>query len=285
MSRAFLRNSALPAHRYIQAVERAAEILEIAGNSSEGLALSTISHASNLPRQTAYYLLRTLVHKGLLERRDGSGLYRLTPVMAGLRRKQDRWNRRVLIPAIPVAIKLARSTGAEVIVSQYTGGQALGRFRVPPGDSDAASTQHSWRICPYGTALVFQAFMDEGERRAFRMRNPFGDLDMEFWGSYRALDRFLCCVREEKCLTLFKDSIFRACCPLFDEPGRICGALSAIASPLSFAGAGQAMFRVVESVRRAAEDLTQALSGQHRGSEPSCPLDSPPGQQADRTGR
>jgi DNA-binding IclR family transcriptional regulator len=249
----------LPAYKYIQAVERAAEILEIAGNSSEGLALTTISRASGLPKQTTYYLVQTLVHKGLLERRKGSSHYRLTSLMAGLRGRQDRWNRRVLIPAIPVAIRLARSTGAEVIVSQYTGGQVVGRFRVPPGDSGAATTEHSWRICPYGTALVFQAFMDEPQKREFRVRNPPPDGEIEFWGGFRTLDLFLRRVREERLLTLLKGSIFRICCPFFDESGRICGAIGALGVRPG-PGAGQAVSWVVESVRNAADELTAGLS-------------------------
>lgn len=59
------------------AVERALEILETTGQRREGLTNSEISRKLGIPKSSASYILRTLVHRGYLRRDAESGRYRL----------------------------------------------------------------------------------------------------------------------------------------------------------------------------------------------------------------
>ena len=59
------------------AVERALEILETTAQRREGLTNSEISRKLGIPKSSASYILRTLVHRGYLRRDAESGRYRL----------------------------------------------------------------------------------------------------------------------------------------------------------------------------------------------------------------
>lgn len=59
------------------AVERALEILETTAQRREGLTNSEISRKLGIPKSSASYILRTLVHRGYLQRDAESGRYRL----------------------------------------------------------------------------------------------------------------------------------------------------------------------------------------------------------------
>jgi DNA-binding IclR family transcriptional regulator len=59
------------------AVDRALEILETTAQRREGLTNSEISRKLGIPKSSASYILRTLVHRGYLRRDAESGRYRL----------------------------------------------------------------------------------------------------------------------------------------------------------------------------------------------------------------
>lgn len=59
------------------AVERALEILETIAQRREGMTNSEISRKLGIPKSSASYILRTLVHRGYLRRDAESGRYRL----------------------------------------------------------------------------------------------------------------------------------------------------------------------------------------------------------------
>jgi len=58
-----------------QTVLRACEVLKAFRNPGEELVLADVVHRTQLPKTTAFRLLRTLIHGGLLER-SGAGVYR-----------------------------------------------------------------------------------------------------------------------------------------------------------------------------------------------------------------
>jgi ribose transport system substrate-binding protein len=58
-----------------QTVLRACEVMKAFRNPGEELVLGEVVHRTQLPKTTAFRLLRTLIHGGLLER-SRSGVYR-----------------------------------------------------------------------------------------------------------------------------------------------------------------------------------------------------------------
>ncbi len=59
------------------AVERALSMLERIAQSSNGVSNSELSRALDIPKSSASYILRTLEHRGYLQRQRDSGKYRL----------------------------------------------------------------------------------------------------------------------------------------------------------------------------------------------------------------
>ncbi|MGW0893874.1 IclR family transcriptional regulator [Saccharopolyspora sp. NPDC002578] len=71
------------------AVRQAFEVLDVLGESPEGLRLNEILHRVDLPKTTAHRLLRTLVDVGAVVHRAGAGTYRIGPGMAAYSRTAE----------------------------------------------------------------------------------------------------------------------------------------------------------------------------------------------------
>jgi len=252
----------LPTYRYIQAISRAADILELIGNSPQGLALRAVVHATGLPKQTAFNILETLVHKGLLTKLAGPVCYRLSAVMAGLGKRQAQWTRRLLLKCLPTVFRLSRATGANTGIAHYTGGQVLARVWVPVEPTDQPIVRYSYRMLPYGAAgLVVQAYMSPAELQDFPRRYPLSDMNSSevFCPSCRLLDKLLDAIRGEGLVAYHKGGISRAAAPIFAGSSLPDSVLMAVtpASPCP-----QPFSSTRELVRAAAAELSVLLASQ-----------------------
>jgi len=257
-------------YRYIQAISRAADILELVGNSPDGLTLTQIAGTRGLPKQTTYNILRTLVHKEMLEKGSHPRRYRLGPVMVGMRKKQDRWSRNLLARAVPLAIRVSKKTRGEVVICQFTGGEVIGRLRVPAGPSGQPVMCYSWLMRPYGTGLVFQAYLGAAVVQEYRRVHPLdGDpASLDFWGSYELVDRLLALIRSEGYLAYVKSRILRVVAPVLAGTGSIEAAVSLFKTPVADISACRAR-ECIEAVRDAAGQLSSSLSDCQRADLPA----------------
>jgi len=249
----------MPSYDYIQSISRAADILELVGNSPNGLSLVQIAQTRRLHRQTAFNILRTLVHKGLLLRESSPPRYLLGPVMAGLRMRQEKLNQDLVRRAMPVVLRVARETGAEVILSHYTGGEVVGRIRIPTVPDEQPIVRYTWRMHPYGTGLVFQACMSPMQLDDYRRRNPLEAYDQDgFWKSYELLDGLIARLRGGGCLAYLKSNILRVVVPIFGVRGALSAAMSLIKNPVADISACGAK-RCVGTAVEAADELSACL--------------------------
>lgn len=250
----------MPSHEYIQAILRAADILELVGNSPSGLQLAAIARVRKLPKQTAYNILRTLVHTGLLVKDQSyPPRYSLGSVMDRLRVKQEKLNQELVMEAMPVVSRVARETGAEVILSHYTGGEVVGRIRIPTVPDEQPIVRYTWRMHPYGTGLVFQACMSPMQLDDYRRRNPLEAYDQDgFWKSYELLDGLIARLRGGGCLAYLKSNILRVVVPIFGVRGALSAAMSLIKNPVADISACGAK-RCVGTAVEAADELSACL--------------------------
>jgi len=247
----------VPGNAPLQSVTRACHALELACNRRKGITLSNIATGLQVGKQTAHHIVRTLIQEGFLEKVGTPPLYRAGPMLDSLARHREDWNRRVLLPAVPVAIGLAKKTKANIYVGQYVGGMVIGRFLVPGWDGGDPRFTFGWRFTPYGSALGYVAFLQPEEVKDYVNHHGFAPNDRIYWGSVGQLLAFAEAIRQQGHMTIVKSGNFRASAPVFDADGSVVSLIAAVAPFVSLAS-GQAQ-TCVQSVRSAADKLTAAL--------------------------
>lgn len=248
----------MPGNALLQSVTRALRVLELAANRREGISLGNIATGLDVGKQTAHHLVRTLIHEGFLQRVGAPPRYRAGPMLDSLTRRRDRWNRRVLMPAVPRAIRLAKETHANISVGQYVGGILIARLLVPGYDGGDTQFTFGWRFTAYGSALGYVAFLEAEEIRSYLDRHGLSADSEDYWGSRSLLHAFIREVRQHGYLAMLKAGNFRAAAPVFDGAGSVVALLSAV-KPYEAMATGEAD-RCIWSVRRSAGQMTTRLS-------------------------
>lgn len=248
----------MPGYKHIQSVSRALDIVALVANSTEGLKLRQVALGLGVHKQTAHNLLRTLVHKGFIEKRGSPPRYRLGLDLKAMRQRHDWWNREFLIPAIPCLIKASREVSATGLLGQYVGGAVIVRFVTKAIVSGMPQTLYGSHMAPYGSALILQAFLDRDDLLEFRRRHPFGVADRNYWKSFDNIDRFLELVRQEGHLCFVKSSIFRAAAPVRDESG-VVRASVVLAKPFESMGPDEPK-RCIELLCHTARQISRSTS-------------------------
>jgi DNA-binding IclR family transcriptional regulator len=234
------------------------DVLELVGNSPEGLTLAQVSRGTGIKKQTAYNILGTLAGKGFLVKELPRKRYRLSDLMGGLRRRQNAWNRNVLMPAVPVAVRLARQLRADVFVYQYVGGGVIARLKAYKEPDMAPAHWYHYPVFAHGTGVLLEAFMDADERRLFRKQHPLSADDVDYWKTYSLLDKFLRIVRRDGYVSFLKGGTFRAAGAVLDSSGRAVAGISAVKEFTTMPPGDQS--RCVEAVREAARQLTMRVA-------------------------
>jgi len=250
----------VPRYEHIQAIIRAWDILELVGDAPNGLSLAAIARIRQLPKPTTHNILRTLVHKGLLEKRTDPVRYVLGPLMKGLRERRVRSNRQLLAKATPIIMRLAKTLGNQVELAQYITGEVIARIRFDPVERGDLEYLYSARTPCYGTALLFQAFMQEAELAAYRVRHPLNPRDSEYWKSYELLDDFLPLIRREGYLAFAKAGVFRVAVPVFGQSADL-RAMIRTSKRVSALAPGQPQ-EWIRLVRQAAAVLSSSIRDQ-----------------------
>jgi DNA-binding IclR family transcriptional regulator len=108
----------------IQAIERAAAILQLLARGSNGLGLGDIAASLDLPKGTAHGILRTLRTVGFVEQDRGSGTYRLGAALLNLGSSHLDANE-LRSRAINWADALAARSGEAVRIGMHLDGNVL----------------------------------------------------------------------------------------------------------------------------------------------------------------
>jgi len=236
----------------VHSVVKSLEVLELIGAFRDGLPVQLVARSLHLPRSTTHSLLKTLAHKGYLERVDSPIRYRLGEALDALRRTKREHD--LLVRAAPRLLHIAREVGCETILGEYVGGELLGLLRVPPGEPKAVTMPPTWNLSSYGSGLVFQAFLPPSIAKRYRSRHPLSRHDRDYWGSLGAVDEYIARVRGDGYLCLERDGILRAVAPVF-SPSRSIRA-TVIALLPEDAATRQRKMIATRLVRRAAAQLS-----------------------------
>lgn len=207
------RKPLVPRHNLVQSVVRSLDVLELIGSSHDGLSVQSVSRCLKLPPSTAYDLLKTLAHRGYLERVDKPIRYRLGEALGVLRRRQS--DRDILTRAVPRLFHIARQAECETILGEYIGGEILGILRIPLGEAKVLTMPPTWNLSPYGSGLVFQAFLPEGIVREYRSRHPLSQYNTGNWASLKSVDDCINRIRRDGYLRIDRGETFRAVAPVF----------------------------------------------------------------------
>ena len=137
--------------------------------------------------------------------------------MSALRERQAQWTHDVLVPAIPWCIRISRRMRANAMVSGYAGGEVLDRFA-----SNWEHPEPRTSVClspkpAYGSAVAYQAYMQEPDLADYRATHPLGGSKLAYWRSVELLDRLLARVRMKGYLAFVMDGMFRAAAPICGE--------------------------------------------------------------------
>jgi len=252
----------------IQAIDRALDVLELVANAPNGVNLCSLSDGLGLKRQTVYSIAMTLTRRGYLRKDYARRTYMLGPVMAALRARQARWNSEVLRPSVLEVQRLCRDSEGTVMLGQYSRVGIIARLVVRPKDWLSPRYYYGLVIQPYGTAVLYQAFMNEEQLAEYRRRFPLDEHDYGFWRSYELLDEFLCLIRNLGYLALYRNGL-RVAAPVFDAGGAM-AAMVCVAKPTAIPTKESAE-RLIEMVRRAATNISAKVAKASRH-QPSWPV-------------
>lgn len=249
-----------PSGTQIQSLQRGMRILELVSQSADGLALPELARRMDLGKTTVHNLARTLLLSGyLVQRRDplryvgGPALFalagrqrlhalheRAAPVLSALSEEFDG------LPAL-----LVEAAGTEVrVVLRAIGGR--------PGGVERPLDRFS---PPYAnaTSLLFIAFWNEEERRAFEVRYPFWEFAAHLWADEAELENRLKEVRTQGYAAVEQGQgrAFPVAFPIFSERGELLAAIGLAYRSAKKVSAAEKR-RIIERVRAAAEDLRTA---------------------------
>lgn len=217
-----------PTGTRIQSLERGLRILELAGRSPDGVSLGELSRLMSLGKTTVHNLARTLVLSGyLVQRRDpiryvlGSALFALV----GRQRSHALHER-----AAPVLLELsAEFAGMPALLAEPAGTEVRVALRVSgehPGIVERPLDRFS---PPYSnsSSLLFLAFWNKEERRAFDARHPFWEQGAHLWANEDALEDYLKQVRAQRYATRdqAQGRAFPIAVPLFSDRGELLAAV------------------------------------------------------------
>ena len=238
----------------IQSLQRGMRLLELVSQVPDGLALGELARQMSLGKTTVHNLARTLVATGYLLQRRQPIRYVLGPALfklVGQQRLQSLHER-----AASVLVELNQEfPGSAALLAESSGTEVRVVLRVSderPGVVERPLNRFS---PPYSnaTSLLFLAFSNAEEKRAYQARHPFWELATHLWADERQLEDYLEKVRTERYAAL-EHVQGKACplaVPLFSERGELLAALG-LAYRADEKITAAAKRRVVESMRAAA---------------------------------
>lgn len=152
-----------PASRRIQSIDRAVALMRVVAEAPSPPSLAELAEAASLNRSTAWRLLLTLEHHGLIDRDPDSGRFVLGHEVGRL---AVRGGHGALVRrARPALIALTAQTGMSSVLAASTPTEPVAIDQVdPPGRPEPNMV--GWRLPVHASAAgkLWLAFLDESER-------------------------------------------------------------------------------------------------------------------------
>jgi len=150
------------------AVDRALDVIELMASSKGDLSLSEIIKRVNIPRQSLIRILNTLCDRGIVDKTDQRGFYRLGMKLLYLgHRIQDKIELRSV--ALPFMHELAEKTAKTIELSTLDRDQLILIEQIEEGSEGVRLYSRIGSVYPYFHALavgkIYLAHMDPEKRQ------------------------------------------------------------------------------------------------------------------------
>lgn len=253
----------MPGSELVQSVVRAAQIVQLAGESPTGLGVGDLASRLGLKPPTVHHLLRTLVHTGMLEKVTSPIRYRIGPM---IRQIASSSTGRELHPAASVVMRDMHVTMpmANIILAEYINGEVTPTLRMSADQPGVVqrSGMHALSAYSSASALMFQAVWPDVNIEIYRQRYPFAEFNYN-WSDLNELDALLATARRDGLLirSSEKDSRLAAAAPVCDDSGHM---IATIGGSLDFKGGPvlpAARKQLIGLVKKASTQISKMLAG------------------------
>lgn len=211
----------------VNSVLKALDVLKLVGDSGKGLRLSEIADALGLKLPAAHNLVRTLLVRGFLEKRNNNRLYIGSSFMEiaenqlhkGLVRSAEQ-ELQHLYDFFP---------GGVVIFGLAANSEIRQMMRISSDRPQVLQRLNGDAYHPYANAsgLVGMAFLPDSAVLQIEEHHPFAEYGAHLWKNRETLEEFLAVARRDKQVIcpFDTDRFFRAAVPILDRNRRLLGVI------------------------------------------------------------
>ncbi len=245
----------------VQSVVRALDLVDLASQTERGVTVAEMAEQLGLKRPTAHNLVRTLVHRGVLERLESPVRYRLGPAVGQW--AEAATSQGLVARARSLFLELARRTPQVGWVLTEQRMREVQRLLLLTPDRPGVVQRHRLDPChPYhaATSLAYQAFCEPEARKAFRAHFPLRSFGAPPWGTYEQLNGFLdesrqrgCVVPPPQCPSPSTRQYHRAAAPVCDKAGVM---IAQVGGFVEISAAAAVKRDMVVTVRKVAASLS-----------------------------
>ncbi len=231
----------------VQSLLKGLDIMQIVGESEQGLRLADLAERSGLKKTTVHNLARTLMTRHFLDKEEG-GRYILGPAVVELAGMYK--DKQVVHQAVLAMQRLLRVLPDSTLVFVELRGQELRlSHRYSPDRPNVLQRPWGQTMNPYVNAcgLAYLAYGADSVRQDLSERYPFDEFGTHFWKSARELEDFQEGVRTKGyAVTPFDtDKTLRVGVPLLDRNGRIMAAIG-VSTPVRLIKTAKQKNQIIE---------------------------------------
>jgi DNA-binding IclR family transcriptional regulator len=236
-------------------------LLELLPTAESGLTLQQLSQELELRPTTVHNLVRTLEARGYVTKLSKPTRYVLGPSVIDL--AEQYMNRELQRGAArAVSAVFAHFSNGRATYAECVGGEVILKLRMTPERPGLLERPWNSVMLPYvsASALVFQAFWTETQRKAHQQRYPFAEYGAHLWQTEERLEEFLATVRAKGHADPPPDQsgLVRVAVPIFFSGHEIVGALGAAITVAPKNGDEGERQRAIEQIRAGFADCLTA---------------------------
>ncbi|MBU0935098.1 MAG: IclR family transcriptional regulator [Spirochaetes bacterium] len=161
----------------VQSIDRQLDILEMVANARQGLGVSELARATELPKSTVHRILQTLCRRHYVRQDEESGRYLLSYRFLSIS-AQYYASLDLRVVAAPLARELSAATGAAVHLAIQRGDQAVYIEKISPYSSTCSYSEIGKTIPLYCSSIgkvllaalepaIFEEYLTRADFRQF----------------------------------------------------------------------------------------------------------------------
>lgn len=211
----------------VNSVLKALDVLKLVGDSGKGMRLSEVAAALEMKLPAAHNLVRTLLIRGFLEKRNDNRLYIGASFMEIAENQMDNGLARQAEQELQ---NLSRNFPDGVVIFGVASHSEIRQtMRISPDRPQVLQRLSGDAYHPYANAsgLLGMAFFPEPALLQIEEHHPFAEYGAHLWKTRGALEEFLLAARREKRVVcpFDPDRFFRVAVPIFARNRHLLGVI------------------------------------------------------------